>query len=228
MDCLTFRRLKLAVPQDTSAELIAHLRDCADCAAFTRHLEAFERDLEAIANVPVPEGLAEQIILRQRKPQWFQRSYLALAATVVLSVAAAVAFRVTDSSNDLAETFAAHVAAEPEVLRASATVESARVELAFSGYGGHVDQPIGEVRYLGRCLVHGVLATHILVQTPYGSATLILLPEHATATRRPLSREGYSVVVVPVPRGSLGIVTETAEQAAKVQALISTRVRFHS
>ncbi|MGH8679040.1 MAG: DUF3379 family protein [Burkholderiales bacterium] len=231
MDCLTFRRLKLAVPHDTSPEVIAHVQSCTDCAAFVRQLDAFERDLENVANVAVPEGLAEKIILRQRRPQWFTRSinnYVALAATVVLSVAAVVAYNVAGSRNELAETFAAHVAAESDVLLANATIEPARLERAFSGFGGHIDQPIGEVRFLGQCLIQGVMATHMLVQTPYGSATLILIPAHGAATRWPLRRDGYSVVVLPMPKGSLGIVTDTPEQASKVQSLISKRVRFQS
>lgn len=228
MDCLTFRRLKLAVPLDASPEVIAHMQTCADCAAFTRQLEAFERELEEVANVAVPEGLAEQIILRHRRPQWFKRSSLALAATVVLSVAALVVFNVTESNNEMADTFVAHIVDEPGSMFANTAVEPAMLVQAFAGFGGQIVEPIGEARFVGKCRVGNVIATHMLVRTPYGDATVILMPEHGKATRRPLNREGYSVVVVPVPKGTVGIVTESAEQASKVESLITKRVRFHS
>ena len=45
MDCLTYRRTRLATPQDASQEIIAHAQQCLECAAFTRQLDAFEQDL---------------------------------------------------------------------------------------------------------------------------------------------------------------------------------------
>ena len=45
MDCLTYRRLKLAVPQAASAAQLQHEQPCAACAAFARQIDAFERDL---------------------------------------------------------------------------------------------------------------------------------------------------------------------------------------
>lgn len=229
MDCLTYRRLKLAVPQDTAPELIAHRRECADCAAFSLQLEAFEQDLHHAARIAVPEGLAEQIILRQRKPRWNNKhSFLAVAATLVLSVSAFLGYNVLAERSELAGDFIAHVASEPETMSAHGSVELVRLDEALAGYGAQLDGPIGEVRYLGDCVIDGKLAKHILVQTQYGSATLLLFPQQRVSMSNPISRDGFAAVIVPLRDGSMGIVTETPDQASRVETLIKKRMRVSS
>ena len=228
MDCLTFRRLKLAVPQAATAAQLEHERICAACAAFARQIDAFERDLHDVATVAVPDGLAEQIILSVQKPKWLDRSYLAMAATVMLAVIASFTFYLAPDRNEVAEAFAAHVASEPEVLRERGSIEPAKLVAALSRYGGSLEAPVGEVRHLGLCPILGVMAYHILVQTEYGPATLILLPQTRASTARPLIREGFAVVVVPLQGGSLGILADTPDRASKVASLIQSRVRWQS
>jgi len=239
MDCLTLRRIMLATPRDARPEVIEHLRGCADCDAFVRELENFEQHLHEAASVPVPDGLAEQIIVRHReqpwptlsdrKPRWLTRTTLALAASVVLALSAIVGYNTVQSSREeLGASFIAHVLSEPEVLQANEHVELARLEQAFSRYGGKLTGTIGDVRHLGRCLIDGVLADHILVQTAHGPATLILIPERRASLSRPMTKDGYAVVILPLRSGSVGIVTESPKRATEVEGLIKAQVRWQS
>lgn len=228
MDCLTFRRLKLATPSETNPEMIAHQHSCADCAGFARQADAFERELHDAAAVPVPDGLAEQIILRHRKPQWFSRTYLAMAATLVLSVAAVVSYNVVSERNDVAYELIAHVASEPEVFQQAGFVDAAQFEQTLSLFGAQMVGSIGEVRYLGDCVMDGVLTKHILVQTEHGTATLMLLPDKRITVSRPLTRDGLSVTVVPLGNGSLGIVTSSPERSTQVESLVRSQIRVRS
>jgi len=228
MDCLTFRRLKLAVPQSVDAAQIEHETSCAACAAFARQIDAFERDLLDVASVPVPDGLAEKIILGLQEPRWRKRSYLAMAAAIVLAVGVSIAFYLMPDRNEVAEAFAAHVASEPEILRERGPIEPGKLVAAFSQYGGSLDTPVGEVRHLGLCPILGVMAYHILVQTEYGPATLILLPQTRASTARPIVRAGFAVVIVPLQGGSLGILADTPDRASKVESLIRSHVRWRS
>ena len=247
MECLTFRRTKLAVPHDPSADLIEHARGCAACSAFAREIDEFERRLHEAARLAVPEGLAEQIILRYQHPGGFSRAcklvrswlapqqyapsrlrhaYTLVAALIVLSVATAVGITVTGARTDPADRFIAHVIAEPEVLRDRSSVELAKFDQTVARYGGQVHEPIGVVHHLGNCLIDGVVAQHILVQTPYGTATLILIPKRMPATSEPRTRDGYSVVVIPLRDGSLGIVTDSPDKTRRVEDLLKKRVTW--
>lgn len=66
MNCLEFRRDKLADPRQGSPEALAHLRECAACRGFARAVIEIEVRIAATLSVPVPEGLAERIILRRK------------------------------------------------------------------------------------------------------------------------------------------------------------------
>lgn len=232
MDCLTFRRLKLAAPQAVSAAQLLHLRSCPACGAFARQLDAFERDLCDVVTLPVPDGLAEQIILGLRRPQRFGRSHLAMAATVMLTLIASFAFVLAPDRNSerdhVVDALAAHVASEPEILRDRGSIEPAKLVAAFSQYGGILEESVGVVRHVDRCVILGVMAHHIVIQTDYGPATLILLPKTRTSTKRPLLRDGFAIAVMPLQSGSLGILTDTADRASKVESLIQSRVRWQS
>lgn len=237
MECLTFRRAKLAVPHDANAGLIEHARGCAACAAFAREIDEFEQRLHEAAHLAVPEGLAEQILLRHQRPGWVKRAYESvrnwlgprpayLTAAFVLLLLTAIAINMPSEHNELADRLIAHVVAEPQVLRDRASIEPAKFDQALARYGGQVHQPVGVIHHLGNCLIDGVVAQHILVQTPYGTATLILIPKRMPGTSKLRTKDGYTVVVIPLRNGSLGIVTDSRERTLEVENLLKQRVTW--
>ena len=247
MDCITFRNRKLAAPLETSSAAVEHERVCAACAAFGREVEAFERRLHQIAQVKVPEGLAEQIVtgLRTQKllgrnplqrlldllteslggrADWLGPALGAAAATLIVAIAAVVALIVDAGRDQLADHVIAHVIAEPEVLQAREAVPAEQLSAAFARYGAKVRGSLGEVHHLGYCMVEGALAQHVVVQTPYGPVTLILVPGEAVRGRT-RTRGGFTAVVVPLRGGSLGIVTQSPARIQTVEEFVTTRVR---
>lgn len=146
VDCLTFRRHKLSAPQAVSTAQSQHQQSCTACRAFSRQIDTLEGDLYDVLTLPVPDGLAEQIILGLRKPQRIDRSYLAMAATIVLAVIASITFYISPDPNGegnyVAEALAAHVASEPEVLRERGSIAPARLVAALSEYGGILEEPV--------------------------------------------------------------------------------------
>jgi hypothetical protein len=245
MDCIAFRNRKLAAPLETSAAAAEHERVCAVCAAFGREVEAFERRLHRVAQVPVPEGLAEQIVASLRPQKVPGRSPLrwlfdalrsspggdrfgpalgATAAVLIVAITGAVAVTVGVGRDGLADRVIAHVIAEPEVLEAQEAVAPEQLSAAFARYGAKVRAPLGEVRHLGYCMVEGARAQHVVVQTPYGPVTLILVPGEAVLGR-PRTKDGFTAVVVPLRGGSLGIVTQSAGHIRPVEEFVTARVR---
>lgn len=229
MDCLTYRRDKLASPFDARPALLEHARACPKCAAFCSEIEAFEKDLQCcVEKVAVPDGLAEQILLRHRKPAWFNRGYLALAATVVVSAAALVAYNVTRERGDLAGAFIAHVIEEESFQPVPAADEPLKLVQAFAKHGGQVEGEIGEILHVGECLVDGVLVSHTWIRTPYGNAALILMPVQNGNKQQESNAHGYSSLVIPMGHSSLGIVADTPASTRAVEALVRSNVRWKS
>jgi hypothetical protein len=64
MNCFELRRSKLATPRELNAEAEAHLRECPACAAFAAKLDVFEEALESEVRTPVPDGLADRVLLQ--------------------------------------------------------------------------------------------------------------------------------------------------------------------
>jgi Protein of unknown function (DUF3379) len=231
MDCSTFRRLKLAEPQSANPEQIKHESLCPPCTVFAKKIDAFERKLHDAAAVVVPDGFAEQILLnvdKTGKTRRLQRPYLAMAATIAVAVLASLTFYLLPDRNAVANAFAAHVASHPDELNARHFIEPAKFAAAFSEFGGVVDGSVGEVTHMKLCPILGVQAMHIVVQTEHGTATLILLPSTQASTSQPMVREGYSVTVVPLRQGSMGILTDSPERSIKVESLLRSRIRWES
>ena len=73
MNCLEFRREKLANPRRPSEQAQAHAQVCPGCAAFARGVDEEEAQIERALSVPVPEGLSERVLLRPqgvKRPAW--------------------------------------------------------------------------------------------------------------------------------------------------------------
>lgn len=65
MNCLEFRRTLGVQPLSTNAEFVAHREQCARCADAHARAQAFERKVERALQVPVPEALADAVLLAQ-------------------------------------------------------------------------------------------------------------------------------------------------------------------
>jgi len=227
MDCITYRRIKLATPLDTSQDVAAHAQTCDDCAAFTHHLETFEQDLQAALHVPVADGLAEKIILRRSNSQRFKAAWLPVAATIVVTIAALVAFILPPSSgNSLAREFANHVVSEQIGVVANREVAPDALRLALADFGGQLENNIGAATYVGRCRIDGVDSTHVQLSTSAGNADLLLRPGRQADIDTPETHEGQSVVIMAVPRGSVAIVAETPLLASKIRSLVLAGINF--
>ena len=113
MNCLEFRREKLADPQRASGEARSHAFACAACSAFARRFDESERSLALALEVPVPEGLVERILFRAGNPQRSWRA-LAAAASVFAALAAGFSVGVSRQTDELYARLAIeHVAMEP-------------------------------------------------------------------------------------------------------------------
>ena len=65
MNCFEFRRLIFSEPRRLEAEQ-RHMEQCAACAALAREMEVFEAKIHEAVMVPVPEALAERMLLRHK------------------------------------------------------------------------------------------------------------------------------------------------------------------
>lgn len=242
MNCLEFRRLVLTGPRQITAGQAAHLECCARCAEFAQSVARDEAAIEQAMLVPVPEGLAARVLLRHRIRGPNRWSTLALAASLPLALAASlfvavgVAFHVNEVPGQGDEIVSAQlpganqhaVAAisyvldhEPQLLKENRAGDPKVMRAALSKLGLSLPANLGSVRYLGKSVLpDGTTGEHIVLQTPYGHVTLILLPDVFLASRVAVSDRNLQALVAPRRDGCYVLVADSSQTLERVEAML--------
>jgi hypothetical protein len=74
-----------------------------------------------------------------------------------------------------------------------------------------LDGGVGEISFAERCEFEGQVVPHIVVQTPQGPVTLLVLSHRPLARAVRFERGGYAGVVLPAPRGAVAVVGRGVE-----------------
>ena len=220
MNCLEFRRGKLADPRRQPPEAQAHVAGCLACAAFAREVDETERALDRALRAPVPEGLADRIIFQSRRPRLTWRAW-ALAATVVMAVA--LGFLAWDTRNhpdEYARLAIEHVVTEPESLSTTRNADPEAFRAVVESFGGAVKDLPGRIRYMRLCPVEEGSGWHVVYEKPDGLATLFLVPGKKPKVVQSATTAGWSAVVQPAKGGYYAIVTASTAATSRFQQML--------
>lgn len=219
MNCLEFRRAALADPRRPGAEAAAHAGQCPACRQFLARTLEVEDNLAAALRIEPPADLPARL-LRRTRPARRPWRWLALAASLL--VAAGLGFLLgTPRSDPLAlaaidfvvfyEARAVVVAKPPEMqLLVDASIRM-RVSLP--------DQ-LGDIGYICVYPFAGRGAHHLLVMTPLGKVTLLLMPDRDLDARAMASTRGLRAAIVPATAGSVAIIGESSRSVRRVETLL--------
>ena len=233
MTCFEFRRLLFAEPRRRTAEQEEHVAECARCAVASE--EALATDVRRAENVfiPVPDALPDRLLLQYGRPVARYRIW-AMAATLLIGVVlGAQLYRTYDTAKEHVASAAAlprdnpAVAAisfvldhEPRLLKENRTGDPAVMLAAFQRLG--LKQPAGgtTIRYLGKCPVPGGTGDHIVLTTPHGAVTLILVPDYPVGSRVMVADRDLTAVAQPVRGGGYIVVGESPQTIRHVERLL--------
>jgi hypothetical protein len=232
--CLDFRREKLADPKRISDSAQEHVASCAMCQAFARRIDKMEAAVAETLSVPLPEGLHDRILLRAHekshrsgKTAW---RIFTLAASVVLTVA--VSLHISSESNgssaQLALAAAAHAVDETAEIHSHRSLEASQFGLVLSNFGGAMQQPLGQVRYIHFCPIEGFgMGWHIAYDTPQGKVTLLLIPgQHSGPETGTVQVEGMQVRVQRAGQGYYAVITDSMPALEAADRDLKTKVRW--
>lgn len=234
MNCLEFRRAALANPHHPGHEALVHEASCPTCAHFYRELRMQEEALYEAMNVPVPDGLADRVLLRQARG-WRERFFPrfaapALAASLVLAALLGLVWQFQSDAltpEMLAAGILAHVEEEPKALLAEQRVPLARLVTAVKRSGGELGMPPGETSYVNHCpLPGGGTGEHLVFNTPHGKLTLILMPDKRIAHAVRLDRDGLTVSLMPAGAGSLALISDNREKIGEAENWARENLRW--
>lgn len=224
MNCLEFRRLKLADPRRLPTDAGTHAAGCAACDAFAREVDETEAALDRALSAPVPQGLEDRIIFRSRHPRPAWRAW-ALAASVALGVALGwTLWKAPAPGGEIARLAIEHVVLEPESLTTLRNAESGALQAVLRELGATLKEPLGTVRYVKLCPVQDGFGWHVVFETPDGLATLIFAPGRTLRAQETATMGGWNALARPAGGGYYAIVTASAAHTDRVDQWLRERV----
>ena len=226
MNCLEFRREKTRTPRQLSEAARRHAAECAACAAYNDSADRLEDQLEHHLRAPANGGLAERILLQHRL-RHVRRIGTAAAAVLVAVTTLAIGFMVERAPPPLPQAAIDHVLAEPETLLSQQRVEPEALRAALAAVGARIrDAAPGVPRYAGQCPIAGTEGRHLVLDTPAGKVSLLLMPERTVSGREVRSHNGLLAVVKPAGRGSYALVADLGSDFADIEALFERNIAW--
>ena len=228
MNCLDYRRVLLSGIGESDA-MRAHRLECVSCAELLKEHAAFEDRLRGALEVPVPAGLADRILetvpasgdaVTRRTGFGERRRFLAAAAAALGAIGIGLyAWRGRDDPMAMAcIQFVMKDEAKSIMMGAMPRAEAARV-LASSVPLERLEQ-IGQIRHIAPCPFGEGTAYHVILMVPQDKVTLLVMPDTYMPARTRATHDGMYASVIPLRRGSVGIVGANAAVVDSVASAI--------
>jgi hypothetical protein len=230
MNCHAARLAIGTDPDASDAALEAHLGGCEDCRRFQAEMRKLERDLRSVLAAAPLSGSAASPLRADRGLRRSARASapLALAASLAVLLASALIVWSLRPSTALAADVVTHLKGEPGSW--SSTGHPAPADLSALLDASGVSLASENVVYARRCVFRGHAIAHLVVRTPSGSWTVMVLThEHVKRPQR-FSEEGYTGELLPARRGALAVIglSSDSAQLAAVAREVSRAIHYRS
>jgi hypothetical protein len=235
MNCQQYREALAAQPDETSAGAVAHVAQCAECAAFRRDMQSLEQLITRALRIDVPElrlpelkpvdsssAVASLPWRRMTTPVW-----LGLAASIAIAAVLGIRLLTTDTVYPTLEAeILAHLDHEPQALLVTNAAVSAQRLDTVIGARADMDSSPGLVTYAMTCVINGHTIPHLVIQGERGPVTILLLAEEMIDAPVPIEGEGVRGVILPVGNGSIAVIGERDEPLDRIQEQVVNSVHW--
>jgi len=155
---------------------------------------------------------------------WGWRTGFASAATLVLGLGIASFYALTLEQHGLAIAEIAHDAHVMQQITDEPAVQSAS-DLAvlprlLAGSGVRLPNDFRDIRYVGPCGPPDRTGEHIVMQTQFGKASLVLMPGESASAQVVEFDDGMVAAVKPAGVGSLAVVADSKKAAVQIASLL--------
>jgi hypothetical protein len=204
-----------ADPHHLSAEIAAHVEGCAACRRFRDETLALDGRVQAALDLPLARF--RQKTVRTRR--------FALAASVVLALLVAGGLWTYRPATALAGEVAAHVEEEADSWNSHENLPASQVADVMRTAGAQFESPYPVV-YGYPCPFKGHRVAHLVVQTPRGTMTVMLIPHERVRRRTEIVRAGLGGVLLPAGKGSVALLTRDGTVPDEMADEIVSRVHW--
>jgi len=199
-----------ADPHPGPPAIAEHLANCPDCAQFQREMTALDGNIRlAMERAPLGAAPAATVTPIANAPAALRRKHTsvgagwAVAASVaVISMVAVWTIRPTDT---LAHEVVVHVEDEPKSWSMNQQPPTAKIKQTLAEAGVALDMSFNEISYVHSCPFRGHMVPHLVVSTPTGPITVIVLRYESVKHPMIFHEDGMTGVITPAPPGSIAV-----------------------
>lgn len=232
MDDLEFRRRAFADPESRDREFIDKINQSKDNRQLIDDLQQFNQQIKQAVEIPVPEGLADKIILNQalgehRRQNNFLRYLFSPIAGVAVVLAALLALVPILLQPALPQLVFDHIYHELDHLDDQQDRNLEQVNQILMSFGGHFKQDIGKVNYLGRCNIGKYDGIHMVLAGEKGPVTIMMMSNVKLDQSQSIADQRFHGQIQPTPKGAYAIVAERDESLDTIRHLIDDNLVWH-
>ncbi|MEL0632011.1 DUF3379 family protein [Pseudoalteromonas carrageenovora] len=196
MDELEFRRRTIAQPNDLEKELLEFAKENSERQNFINDMKGFDKQIQDALDIPVPDNLAERILLNTslkekalhdeqasgknvvdaRSRFKFERVHLALAASFFVAMGAFFFSSEQHIAHEAGEHALAHVYYEINALDKTDAISLQSVNDKLAVLGGHIEELPGKITYAMFCDFKGEKGLHLIFESDFGPMTVFIVP----------------------------------------------------
>lgn len=175
--------------------------------------------LAAALRVPVPEGLHARVLYRSTAVRRWVGG-LALAASLLVAAGIAILIDAPRSDPLALASIEFVVYEEAQTIAEAGPTDWNTLARVAREMGVSLPQQLGTMRYICVYPVAGQAAHHLLVSTPLGKLTVLLVPERPLAARAAAAAHGLKAAVVPAAKGFVAIIGASPRSIARAESLL--------
>lgn len=216
------RKALISDPRRLSPDLEQAIRDDVKLATLRQQLLCTDDKLAAaFAEVnPVP-GLADRIILRaryRRRSMWLG----AVAASALLVGFLGVTMLRPEPDSPLAVAMLDHVITETGELNDAGDISVAATKASLAKINVAYNDIGYRVRHIGECIVAGRTGRHVVVSTPRGIVTFLIMPKDVSELKKrsTLNKGLYQAVFVPQKKAAFGVFADNQLTTAQLESMM--------
>ena len=187
MDDISFRHRAVATPNDKDPAFLQRQAQSEQDKALVNEGKQFDRQLQSLLKVDIPDDLTEKILLEQsfameKKKTLSQRWHIAIAASIafIIGVSLPLLNNLSSLPEDIGSVAMQHVQQEYYfTAKIDEQASRAAVNAKLANYGAKVAGDLGKVFFVNHCGFKGTPALHMILQGEKGRVTVFIVPEDA-------------------------------------------------
>ncbi len=184
--------------------------------------------MDAVIRKALQVPVTDRVTVQHTPPRALHTSrnrWLAMAASVVAGVLVGTILWTASPRASLAREVVDHVMHEPHSWTAT-HADPAVVERVLRDGGIRLRPGVDEVTYASSCPFRGRTVPHLVVRTPQGPVTVLVLPDEPLRRAVRLREDGYRGSLVPAGPGSIAVLGDARIDLSEVTARVLDAVEW--